>query len=210
MKQPNIVIVDYGVGNIDSVWNAVASLGYRRVELSASPAVLNEADAIILPGVGAFAECVAQLKQRHLDDLLAEAVLGRKRPLLGICVGMQLLAGFSEEGGRHDGLGWIPGAVRRLELPAGFAVPHVGWNDIRPVRQQPLFSSLGDAPNFYFDHSYHFQCDAEHVLAYCDYGVEVVAAVQREHIFGVQFHPEKSQNNGLKLFRSFFNAVDQC
>lgn len=120
MKQPSIVIADYGVGNIDSVWNAVASLGYRRVALSASPAVLNEADAIILPGVGAFAECVAQLKQRHLDDLLAEAVLGRKRPLLGICVGMQLLAGFSEEGGRHDGLGWIPGAVRRLELPAGF------------------------------------------------------------------------------------------
>jgi len=210
MKQPNIVIADYGVGNIDSVWNAVAALGYRRVSLSSSPDLLNGADAIILPGVGAFAECAAQLKQRHLDELLAEAVLGRRRPLLGICVGMQLLASFSEEGGRHEGLGWIPGAVRRLQLPAGLAVPHVGWNDIRPVRREPIFASLGDAPDFYFDHSYHFQCEAKHVLAYCEYGVEVVAAVQREHIFGVQFHPEKSQNNGLKLFRAFFNAIDQC
>lgn len=210
MRQPKIVIADYGVGNIDSVQNAVAALGYSKVFLSASPSVLNEADAIILPGVGAFAECAAQLKQRHLDKSLEEAVLGRRRPLLGICVGMQLLADFSEEGGRHEGLGWIPGAVRRLSLPKGLAVPHVGWNDIRPVLKSPLFKTQGEAPDFYFDHSYHFQCDAKYVRAYCDYGFEVVAAVQREHIFGVQFHPEKSQNNGLKLFRAFFSAVDQC
>jgi glutamine amidotransferase len=210
MRQPSIVIADYGVGNIDSVWNAVATLGYRKVALSCVPEVMNSADAIILPGVGAFAECVHNLKQRHLDDILAEAVLHRRKPLLGICVGMQLLASHSEEGGRHEGLGWIPGVVRRLQLPAGFAVPHVGWNDIRPVRREPLFHTLARAPDFYFDHSYNFQCEPGHVLAYCDYGIEVVAAVQRDNIFGVQFHPEKSQNNGLKLFRSFFNAVAQC
>jgi glutamine amidotransferase len=170
--------------------------------------VLNAADAIILPGVGAFAECMAQLKQRNLDVILSEAVLGRKIPLLGICVGMQLLANFSEEGGHHEGLGWIQGAVRPLRLPLGFAVPHVGWNDIRPVQHQPLFTNLDKTADFYFDHSFHFQCKAEYVLAYCEYGVEIVAAVQHRHIFGVQFHPEKSQKNGMKLFRSFFNSLD--
>jgi glutamine amidotransferase len=210
MKQPSIVIADYGVGNIDSVWNAIKALGYRKVAISCTAVELNAADAIILPGVGAFAECVQNLKQRHLDEILAEAVLHRRRPLLGICIGMQLLASHSEEGGRHQGLGWIPGSVSRLQLPTGFVVPHVGWNDIRPVRREPLFPTLAETPDFYFDHSYHFQCEQEYVLAYCDYGKEVVAAVQKDNIFGVQFHPEKSHNNGLKLFRSFFNAVDQC
>ncbi len=210
MRQPSIVIADYGVGNIDSVRNAISVLGYQKLTLSSCPAVLNAADAIILPGVGAFAECAQQLRQRNLDDILAEAVLGRKRPLLGICVGMQLLASFSEEGGRHEGLGWIPGAVRRLDLPFGFVVPHVGWNNILPVGKQPLFSMLSATPDFYFDHSYHLQCDPSYALAFCDYGVSVVAALQRDNIFGVQFHPEKSHNNGLKFFRSFFNALDKC
>jgi len=210
MNQPNIVIADYGIGNIRSVWNSVAALGYKKVILSASADILNRADAIILPGVGAFAECIFNLKKSNLDSLLAEAVLGRERPLLGICVGMQLLASFSDEGGRHEGLGWIPGAVRRLDLPNGFVVPHVGWNNVYPVRRAPLFSNIRDAPDFYFDHSYCYDCDDEYVLAHCDYGVKIVAAVQRAHIFGVQFHPEKSQNNGLKLFRSFFECVAQC
>lgn len=211
MKQPNIVIADYGVGNINSIRSAVTALGYTKLSLSASPEVLVNADAIILPGVGAFAECMNNLKRCHLNDTLAEAVLGRKRPLLGICAGMQLLADFSDEGGRHEGLGWVPGDVRRLELPFGFRVPHVGWNDVRPLRREPFFARMGNAPDFYFDHSYHFNCEERYVLAKCDYGIEVVAAVQREHIIGVQFHPEKSQENGLKLFRSFFNqVVDQC
>lgn len=210
MKQPKIVIADYGVGNIDSIQNAVSVLGYRKLTLSCAEDTLRTADAIILPGVGAFAECAHNVKQRHLDEILHEAVIHHRTPILGICVGMQLMANFSEEGGRHDGLGWIPGAVRRLKPPSGFAVPHVGWNDIRPVRRDVLFDRLCEQPNFYFDHSYHYCCDTDHVLAVCDYGPEIVAAVQKDNIFGVQFHPEKSQTNGLKLFRSFFEAARQC
>ena len=129
---------------------------------------------------------------------------------MGICVGMQLMGSYSEEGGLHQGLGWIPGSVSRFDLPNEFAVPHVGWNDINPVKEQSYFSSLSADPDFYFDHSYHFRCDDEHVLATCHYGITIVAAIQKENIFGVQFHPEKSQNNGLRLFRSFFNKLEQC
>jgi imidazole glycerol-phosphate synthase subunit HisH len=210
MKQPNIVIADYGVGNIHSIWNAVSALGYRKLLVSDSFEKLIASDALILPGVGAFAECANNLKQRHLDESLHEAVMVRRKPIIGICVGMQLMATFSEEGGRHEGLNWIPGAVGRLKLPMGYAVPHVGWNDIVPLRRDVLFSTLAETPDFYFDHSYHYQCDPSFILARCEYGLPLVAAIQREHIFGVQFHPEKSQNNGLKLFRAFFNAVSQC
>lgn len=210
MRQPKIVIADYGVGNIHSIWNAVSALGYRKLLVSDSFEQIAASDAVILPGVGAFAECVNNLKARHLDDTLHEVVLGRRKPIIGICVGMQLMATVSEEGGRHDGLNWIPGIVRKLELPVGYPVPHVGWNDIVPVRRDAMFSTLPEAPDFYFDHSYHYQCDPSFIMAQCDYGMPVVAAIKREHIFGVQFHPEKSQNNGLKLFRSFFNAVSQC
>ena len=210
MKQPNIVITDYGVGNIDSIRNALTRLGYQKITLSSKAKALNDADAIILPGVGAFAECVEKIKRRNLDHILEEAVLGQKRPLMGICVGMQLMGSYSEEGGLHQGLGWIPGSVSRFDLPNEFAVPHVGWNDINPVKKESYFSSLSADPDFYFDHSYHFRCDDEHVLATCHYGITIVAAIQKENIFGVQFHPEKSQNNGLRLFRSFFNKLEQC
>jgi glutamine amidotransferase len=192
------------------VRNAISALGYSKVVLSCDPQVIAEANAVILPGVGAFAECAHNLRERHLDEILGEVVLKRGTPILGICVGMQLLADFSEEGGRHAGLGWIPGVVRRFELPREYAVPHVGWNEVRPMRREHLFSNLSESPNFYFDHSYHFQCAPEHVLAHCEYGLSVVAAVQRNNIFGVQFHPEKSQNNGLKLFRAFFNTLGSC
>ena len=207
MKQPNIVIVDYGVGNISSIQHALTVLGYRKISLSSTAKVLNGADALVLPGVGAFSECVDQIKRRNLDDLLGEAVLVQKKPLMGICVGMQLMGSSSEEGGRHKGLGWIPGSVTRLELPEGFAVPHVGWNNINPVGEDSLFSNLEDAPDFYFNHSYHFGCKDKYIRATCNYGTEIVAAIQSDNIFGVQFHPEKSQKNGLKLFRSFFNAI---
>lgn len=210
MNQPFIVIADYGTGNINSVRSAVTDLGYRKVSLSSEPREISKADAIILPGVGAFAECVKNLRSRRLDETLGEKVLAQGTPILGICVGMQLLAEVSEEGGRHTGLGWIPGTVRRFDLPKRYTVPHVGWNEIRPVRREGLFATLGESPSFYFDHSYHFQCGPEDTLAYCEYGLPVVAAVQRGPIFGVQFHPEKSQNNGLKLFRAFFNSITAC
>jgi glutamine amidotransferase len=210
MNQPRIVIVDYGVGNTHSVWNAIIGLGYRKLKISADEKDIINADVLILPGVGAFEACVSNLRDRHLDAILSEAVCIRKKPILGICVGMQLMATVSEENGRHAGLDWIPGRVVKLELPGDFAVPHVGWNNIYPSRQSPLFSRTSEMPNFYFDHSYHYQCDARFVTARCDYGLQVTAAIERENIHGVQFHPEKSQNNGLKLFRSFFYAVSEC
>lgn len=209
MRQPNIVIVDYGVGNTCSVSNAIKVLGYRKLKISSGKADILKADALILPGVGAFEACVNSLRERQLDTLLHEAVLIRKIPILGICVGMQLMSTISEENGNHAGLDWISGRVVKLELPKSYAVPHVGWNDIRLRGDDILFSRTPNSPSFYFDHSYHYQCDHVFVTAECDYGVPVIAAIQKDNIYGVQFHPEKSQNNGLKLFRSFFDRI-QC
>jgi imidazole glycerol-phosphate synthase subunit HisH len=210
MKQPSIVIVDYGVGNTCSVSNAISALGYRKLKISGDEADILNADALILPGVGAFEACAKRLRERHLDVLLNEAVLVRKKNILGICVGMQLMATASEEGGIHVGLDWIPGRVIKLEPPDTYAVPHVGWNDVGQSREDILFSRISGSPSFYFDHSYHYQCDPSFVTAECDYGIRVTAAINKENIFGVQFHPEKSQNNGLRLFRAFFNAVHSC
>lgn len=210
MKQPSIVIVDYGVGNTCSVSNAISALGYRKLKISGDEADILNADALILPGVGAFEGCAKRLRERHLDTLLHEAVQVRKKPILGICVGMQLMATISEENGNYAGLDWISGKVVKLELPDNYAVPHVGWNDVAQRREDILFSRIAGSPNFYFDHSYHYQCDPTFVTADCDYGIRVTAAINKENIHGVQFHPEKSQNNGLRLFRGFFNAVHSC
>ena len=120
---------------------------------------------------------------------------------------MQLLASFSEENGEHEGLGWIEGRVRKLNLSGNLAVPHVGWNDVTMKTDSPIFSRNTQNTNFYFDHSYYFDCSEDYVVGFCEYGIKVTAAVQRENIFGVQFHPEKSQTSGLKLFRGFFNSI---
>ncbi len=210
MNQPNIVIVDYGVGNTYSVMNAIKALGYRKIKVSAFETDIAAAEALILPGVGAFEACAQNLRERHLDTILNEVVLVKKKPILGICVGMQLMSTMSEENGEHSGLNWIPGRVVRLDPSVNYAVPHVGWNDIKGLQSDMLFSRITEFANFYFDHSYHYQCEESYVIAHCDYGMKVTAAIARENIYGVQFHPEKSQNNGLKLLRSFFNAVDLC
>ncbi|MCE7995981.1 MAG: imidazole glycerol phosphate synthase subunit HisH [Roseivirga sp.] len=208
MKQPNIVIIDYGVGNTYSVGNAIKFLGYKRLSISDNPKEIEKADALILPGVGAFEEAVKNLKSRNLIPLLNEQVLNRQKPILGICVGMQLLATDSNEKGIHPGLDWIKGRVEKLELKPEFAVPHVGWNNVSFNEECPLFTRNEANANFYFDHSYYFNCEnPDHVVAHCKYDIEVTAAVQKDNIFGVQFHPEKSQTSGLKLFRSFFNAL---
>ena len=210
MTQPRIVIVDYEVGNTRSVWNAISELGYRKLSISAAEQDIAAADALVLPGVGAFDACVANLRRRGLDNILNEAVLARRKPILGICVGMQLMASSSEENGLHIGLNWIPGRVVKLDLLPGYRIPHVGWNDVQAQRSSVLFTRTGSPPNFYFDHSYHYCCDPEFVSATCDYGVRVVASIERDNIFGVQFHPEKSHTTGLKLFRGFFEAVRAC
>ncbi len=208
MKQPNIVIIDYGVGNTYSVGNAIKFLGYKKLEVSDDFRVIEEADVLILPGVGAFEEAMNNLKSRNLIPLLNEQVLANNKPILGICVGMQLMATESMEKGVHKGLNWIGGRVEKLELKPEYAVPHVGWNNVNYKEECSLFRKNEKGANFYFDHSYFFNPESkEHVVAHCDYDINVIAAVQKDNVFGVQFHPEKSQTSGLKLFRSFFNAL---
>jgi glutamine amidotransferase len=210
VKQPSIVMIDYGVGNTYSIANAIESLGYRKLRISAAHSDIRDADALILPGVGAFAACAANLRERNLQGILTEEVLAKRKPILGICVGMQLMGTLSEEQVIHAGLDWIPGRVVKLDHAGGLRVPHVGWSDVSTAAPDGLFSNMPDRPNFYFDHSYHLICDDRVVTAYCDYGTRIASVVNRENIFGVQFHPEKSQNNGLRLFRNFFNAVAEC
>ncbi len=201
-----ITIIDYGVGNTHSVKNALQFLGYK-VSISNDKKEIEESEVLILPGVGAFDEAMKNIKSRGLDIILNEQVLERKKPILGICVGMQMLASFSEENGIHPGLNWIEGKVVKFQLPTEYAVPHVGWNDVSFNQTDPLFSKNPDQRNFYFDHSYHFVCDEKYISAYCNYSIKVAASVQKDNIFGVQFHPEKSQTSGLKMFRSFFNSI---
>lgn len=201
-----VTIIDYGVGNVHSVANALRVLGYK-IKVSRNTHDIEQADALILPGVGAFEEAIMNLRNYNLESLLNEQVLIRKKSILGICVGMQMLANGSHENGWHTGLGWINGEVKKLELPKLYSIPHVGWNDVVVEKHTPLFSRSGDGANFYFDHSYHFECEEQYKAAVVDYGISVTAAVQKENIFGVQFHPEKSQTNGLKLFRSFLNSI---
>ncbi|TCJ14182.1 imidazole glycerol phosphate synthase subunit HisH [Flaviaesturariibacter flavus] len=209
MSKLRIVLIDYGVGNTRSVVNAISQLDYR-VSISDKVADIKSADALVLPGVGAFETVMSNLRSRGLQEVLNEEVLVNQKPILGICAGMQMLATSSEENGHHEGLDWIKGRVVKLDLPAQYSVPHVGWNNISVLKKDILFTRLENDSHFYFDHSYHFVPDnPAHIAATCDYGVNVTAAVQDRHIFGVQFHPEKSQVNGLKLFRSIFSGLAQ-
>jgi glutamine amidotransferase len=201
-----INIIDFGIGNTHSVYNALSYLGYKPT-ICGDEAKIKSSDVLILPGVGAFDEAMRNLRDRKLDIILNEQVIQNRKPILGVCVGMQMLASFSEENGIHQGLNWIEGKVKQLDLPEQYAIPHVGWNNVSFTTKDPMFSKNQKDSNFYFDHSYHFECDDKYVAAYCDYGIKVTAAVQHDNIFGVQFHPEKSQTNGLKLFRSFFNSI---
>ncbi len=207
MSKLKINIIDYGVGNTHSVANAIKYLDYR-VTISDTEEKIRQADVLILPGVGAFDTAISNLKQRGLEDLLEEQVNQLGKPILGICVGMQMMATWSEENGKHNGLNWIPGKVVRLDLSQEYVVPHVGWNDIDILKKEKLFSRLDENTHFYFDHSYHLIPEAaEHIAAISNYGIKVTAAVQKDNICGVQFHPEKSQTNGLKLFRSFIQSL---
>lgn len=208
MRNANILVIDYGVGNIQSVVNALNFLDYR-VAVSYDRDAIARADVYVLPGVGAFGEGMKNLKARGIIAPLAEEVIDKKKPLLGVCLGMQLLAYDSEEKGLHKGLGWIPGHIARMHEQEGLQIPHVGWNSIEAKIKSPLFERKDQGHTFYFDHSYHFVCDSQYISATCDYGGEVVAAVQKDNIFGTQFHPEKSQNNGLKLFRSVFDYIEK-
>lgn len=208
----SVVIVDYGSGNLHSAAKAFERAAREAgldtpVEVSADPARIRAADRIVLPGVGAFDDCMAGLAARPgLRAALEDAVIARGRPFLGICVGLQLCASLGFEHGRHEGLGWIPGEVVAL-APADPAlkVPHMGWNDIAVAAPaHPLLEGIATGAHFYFVHSYHLRCaEAADVLATVDYGGPVTAAAARGNIAGVQFHPEKSQAAGLAVIANF-------
>lgn len=205
----NIKIIDYGMGNIQSVKNAFELLNCN-VEIIDEPSKISQADGIILPGVGAFGNAVNNLKERKIIDPLKEAVLENKIPLLGICLGMQLLADKSEERGNNNGLSFISGEIRKIPHKEGFRLPHVGWNDVSIKQKKPLFKNIIDKGSFYFVHSYRFECDDDFVVATTDYGQNINAVVQKDHIFGVQFHPERSQRKGFHLINNFIDYIKSC
>lgn len=199
-----IALVDYGLGNIQAFANI-----YRHLGIEAAPARtgndLRTASRIILPGVGAFDWAMTRLQESGLKDALDEEVLGAKKPVLGICVGMQMMARSSEEG-KLPGLGWIDATVVKFDtrlLESKTHLPHMGWNDASPVRTDTLFSGL-DSPRYYFLHSYFMKTDREeNVLATSNYGVTFTSAVQAGNVYGTQFHPEKSHQWGVRLLKNF-------
>ncbi|MEG3180872.1 imidazole glycerol phosphate synthase subunit HisH [Sphingomonas sp. LT1P40] len=192
-----IALIDYGAGNLHSVHNALKAAGAMAIEVTANPAVIAWADRIVLPGVGAFGACAAGLRGiPGMIEAMERRVLRDAVPFLGVCVGMQLLAKTGEELGTHPGLGWLDGTVR--QLPAtDVRVPHMGWNDVVPITPHPLIEP-GEA---YFLHSFAYSGEA--VLATTDHGGPVTAAIGRDNIAGVQFHPEKSQRYGIALLERF-------
>jgi imidazole glycerol-phosphate synthase subunit HisH len=201
-----ILIIDYGMGNIGSIVNSLEYLG-AKYSISSNKKDLERAEAFILPGVGAFAAAINNLKKYDLVEVLTQQVIKYKKPFFGICLGMQLLAVDSDELGFHNGLGWVNGHVRKIEGKTSLRVPHVGWNNLNAVKKKPLFANIEQEANFYFDHSHHFMCDKEWVAATFDYGEVYVAAIQKDNIWATQFHPEKSQRSGLKILRNYLDYI---
>ena len=199
-----IVIIDYGVGNLASIKNMLNKIGVH-VLVSSQESDVFAAERLILPGVGAFDTCVEKLRNSDLISVLEQQVLQKKTPILGLCVGMQLLLEGSEEG-RLPGLGWIKGKnikFRKHEMTSDLKVPHMGWTDVEPANPSKLLEGIAD-PRFYFVHSYHAQlANPEDGSIRAWYGYPFIAGVTRENILGVQFHPEKSHKFGMKLFENF-------
>jgi glutamine amidotransferase len=200
----HVAVVDYGMGNLDSVARAVEECGGRAVVTDREDEI-GRATHVILPGVGAFGDGIRCLRQRGLDEILRAQVLSTGVPFLGICLGMQMLATRGREGGEVAGLGWVDGEVRRLQ-PAGgdTRIPHIGWSEVVPTGPSPLFAGIEPGRDFYFVHSYHLVChDPADVVACTPYCGGFVSAIARGSIHGVQFHPEKSQRVGFALLRNF-------
>jgi glutamine amidotransferase len=196
-----MALVDYGIGNLRSVEKALVTVG-ADVCLTSDAGQILAADKVVLPGVGAFGDGMAGLRARGLVEVL-NAVVARETPFLGICVGMQLLFETSDELGDHDGLGFLPGKVRRFPI-TGLKIPQTGWNQLLPAGENPLLRGLSPGSYAYFNHSYY--CDpveADDVVAHTEYGFRYASVVGRGKLYGVQFHPEKSQSVGLAILRNF-------
>lgn len=205
----NVAVINYGMGNLASVQKAVEAIGHAAFVLD-DPAYLERCERIILPGVGAFAEGMDRLQARGWVDAIHRNVQ-RGTPLLGICLGMQFLAQQGDEGGERAGLGLIPGEIRSLRaLGCEGRVPHVGWNETRTLRADPLFDGLPETADYYYVHSFAFHADSrEHILRTADYGCEIAAVVRKGRVWGTQFHPEKSSKAGLGLLRNFIE-LGEC
>ena len=197
-----IAIIDYQMGNLRSVQKALEHVGHEAI-ITSNPAELCRAEKIILPGVGAFEDAIAEIRRRDLVGPIREAIEANK-PFLGVCLGLQLLFDVSYEGGTHEGLGVIPGEVRRFQVPHEFKVPHMGWNVAKFVRRPPIFEGIADGAYFYFVHSYYVVPKDRSVIATeTDYAAPFCSMIWRGNLFATQFHPEKSQADGLRLYKNF-------
>jgi glutamine amidotransferase len=199
-----IVVVDYGMGNLRSVQKGFEKVGGRAV-ISRNPEEIRNAGRLVLPGVGAFPECMRNLTRLNLVDPILEFIESG-RPFLGICLGLQLLFDESEEFGRHEGLKLIAGKVKAFDHNMGLKIPHMGWNQVHFRKDVPVFKGIEDGSFFYFVHSYYVAPDTpSDVAAESEYGITFTCAIARENVFAVQFHPEKSQEHGLKILSNFSN-----
>lgn len=194
-----IGIIDYGMGNLRSVEKAFQFLGFDAC-ISDDINFLQRADKIVLPGVGAFADAIATVKKKEFDKVIKEQV-NKGKPFLGICLGMQMIFDVSYENGEYEGLGLISGVVKRL--PENVKIPHIGWNNLKIYKQEPLFKNLDESPYVYFVHSYYLETDAPVVSATTFYGKEIQVSVQKDNIYATQFHPEKSGDAGLQILENF-------
>ena len=205
---PSVAIIDYGMGNLHSVAKAIEHVApEHQVQITSELSVVRNADRVILPGVGAMRDCMAEIQRLGVDDWVREAA--REKPLLGICVGMQALMARSEENQGVDGIGLLPASVRFFgtdlqENGERLKVPHMGWNEVEHVTDHPLWHDIAERERFYFVHSYYVEAEGNTDIAgRCHYGVDLAAAVARGNLFAVQFHPEKSHRAGLQLLKNF-------
>ena len=204
----NIAIIDYGMGNLKSVKKACTALDFK-AEITAEPEAILKADQVILPGVGAFRDAIYTLNETGFSEAIRE-VVKKGTPLLGICLGMQLLFDKSYEYGAHEGLGLLPGEIVRFKkehmIEANgerLKVPHMGWNNLEIVKPEPLFKGIANGSSVYFVHSYYLETTADIVNAYTTYGNRIAVAAQKDNIFATQFHPEKSGPIGLQILKNF-------
>lgn len=198
-----IRIIDYGVGNLFSLKSSLRAIGID-ADYTGNPAEIRKADKLILPGVGAFRDAREALRSTGLDRVVQEEA-GKGKPLMGICLGMQMLFDRSYEYGEYEGLGLIPGEIVPMEgrIPKDLPIPHIGWNELMLKQSSPLMKNTANGDYVYFVHSYYAETPAEYVIATTDYGVEMTAAVQKDNVYGCQFHPEKSSEVGLSILKAF-------
>ena len=204
MKNCSIAVIDYGAGNLRSVSNAIESLGYVP-NITSRPEEALKAKAVVLPGVGAAGDTVAGLKSLRMDEAIRE-IVKEHIPLLGVCIGLQVLFTGTEEGGWHECLKIIPGKVKKLH--AELKIPHMGWNQVKQLKSHPIFYGIPDNTNFYFVHSYHAVPDNKSVvIGETEYGAKITSVVARDSLVATQFHPEKSGAYGLRMYQNFFDLA---